>query len=86
MEDSRRPKKIYQWTPHGRRRRGRPKQSWKNQTEFMRSRNMEEAMAEDKTSVAFGNGWTALGCIDSNDNKLLLLSCIYSFLLDPLFS
>ena len=24
MEDSRWPKKIYQWTPHGRKRRGRP--------------------------------------------------------------
>ena len=43
MEDSRWPKKIYQWTPHGRRRRGRPQQSWKNQvTCFMRSRNEEE--------------------------------------------
>ena len=43
MEDSRWPKKIYQWTPHGRRRRGRPQQSWRNQvTDFMRSRNMEE--------------------------------------------
>ena len=27
MKDSRWPKKIYQWTPHGRRRRGRPQQS-----------------------------------------------------------
>ena len=48
MEDSRRIKKIYQWTPHGRRRRG-PQQSWRNQvTDFMRSRNMEEDMAEDR--------------------------------------
>ena len=48
MDDSRWPKKIYQWIPHGRRRRGRPQQSWKNQVmEFMRSRNMEGDMAED---------------------------------------
>ena len=31
MEDSRWPKKIYLWTPHGRRRRGRPQLSWRNQ-------------------------------------------------------
>ena len=46
VEDSRWPKKIYQWTPHGRRRSGRPQQTWKNQvTVFMRSRNMEEHMS-----------------------------------------
>ena len=49
MEDSRWPKKIYQWTPHGRRRRERPQQLLKSQgTDFMRSRNMEEDMAEDR--------------------------------------
>jgi hypothetical protein len=43
MEDSHWPKKIYQWTLHGRRGRGRPLQSWGNQvTDFMKSRNMEE--------------------------------------------
>ena len=48
MEDSRCPKKIYQWTPHGRRRRGRPQKSWKNQvTDFMRRRNVE-VMAENR--------------------------------------
>ena len=63
MEDNRWPKKIYLWTPHGRRRRGRPQLSWRNQvTEFMKSRGMEEDMAE--TSLAFGSGWTALGCLD----------------------
>ena len=30
MEVSRWPKKIYQWIPHGRRRRGRQQQSWKS--------------------------------------------------------
>ena len=46
MEDSR-TKKTYQWTPHGRRRRGRPQLSWKNQVmDCMRSRNIEVRMAE----------------------------------------
>ena len=36
-------------TPHGRRRIGRPQQSWKNQvTDFMRSRNLEEDMAKER--------------------------------------
>ena len=49
MEDSRRPKKIYQWTPHGRIRRGRPQLSWRNQmTDFIKSRGMEEDMAENR--------------------------------------
>ena len=49
MEDSRRTKKIYQWKLYGRRRRGRPQQSRRNQvTDFMRSRNMEDDMAEDR--------------------------------------
>ena len=48
MEESRWSKKIYQWTPHWRR-RGRPQQSWRNQVkELMRSRNMEEDMAENR--------------------------------------
>ena len=49
MKDSRWTKKIYQWTLHGRRRRGRPQQSRRNQvTDFTKSRNLEEDMAEDK--------------------------------------
>ena len=49
MEHSRWPKKIYQWTTHGRRRRGRPQLSWRNQvTDFMKSRGMEEDMAENR--------------------------------------
>ena len=41
--------KIYQWTPHGRRRRGKPQQSgWNQVTDFMKSRNMEEDMAENR--------------------------------------
>ena len=50
MEDSHWPKTIYQWTPHGRRRRGKPQQSWRDQVtgDFMRSTNTEEDMAEDR--------------------------------------
>ena len=53
MEDSHWHKKIYQWTPHGRRRKERQQQSWKNQVkDFMRSRNMEEYMGEGRhTSI-----------------------------------
>ena len=62
MVDSRWPKKIYQWTTHGRRRRGRQQQSWKNQvTDVMKSRNAEEDMAEDRhllRLVVDGRLWT----------------------------
>ena len=29
---------------------------------------MEEDMAEDRNLLASGSGWTALGCIDDNNN------------------
>ena len=46
MEDNPSLKKICQWGPYGRWRRGRPLQSWKNQvTDFKRSRKMEFDMA-----------------------------------------
>ena len=49
MEDSRWSKMLYQWTPHGRRRKGRPQQSWRNHVkDYMKSRNMEEDIAEDR--------------------------------------
>ena len=49
IDDSHWPKKIYQWTLHGRRRRGRSQQSWKNQVmDYMRSRNVEEDMAGNR--------------------------------------
>ena len=48
MNDSHWPK-IYQWTPHDKKKRERPQQSWKSQVkDFMRSRNMEEDMAENR--------------------------------------
>ena len=69
MEYSRWPKKIYQWTPYGRRRRGRPQQSWTNQvTDFMRSRNMEKDMAED------GYLWRWEWMDDSLAVQILILS------------
>ena len=47
MEDRRWPKKNYQWTPHAKRRSGRQQQSWRNQvTDFRKSRNIEEDMAD----------------------------------------
>ena len=70
MEDSCWQKKIYQWTPHGRR-RGRPQQSWRNQVmDFMRSRNME--------TLAFGSAWIALGCIDPNTNNIIIREKLYN--------
>ena len=54
MEDNHWPKKIFQWIPHGRRRRVRPQEQWKNQvTGFMRSKNMEEDMEEDRRHFGF---------------------------------
>ena len=53
MEDIRQPKEIYQWTPHGRR-RGRAQKLWNNQaTDFMKSRGMEEDMAEKPIAVVW---------------------------------
>ena len=69
MEDSRWPKKIYHWTPHGRRRRGRPQESWKNKvTDFIRSRNLEEDMTDDRHRFRLG---VALGYIDPNNKKII---------------
>ena len=49
MVDSCWERKIYQRTPHGRRGRERLQQSSKNKViDFMRSRNLEEDMAEDR--------------------------------------
>ena len=42
----------------------------------MRSRNIEEEMAEDKIFLAFGSGWTALGCIDLN-KEIYNIGAIY---------
>jgi len=57
------PKNIYQWTKHCTRRRGRPQLSCKNHMkDFMRSINTKE----NKISLAFGNGSTALSCTDYN--------------------
>ena len=47
--NSPRPKNIYPWTSQGRRRRERQQESWKDQVmDFIKSRNLEEAMAKDR--------------------------------------
>ena len=62
-------KAIDQWTTHGRRRRGRPQQAWKNQvTDFIRSRNLEEDMTDDRHRFRLG---VALGYIDPNNKKII---------------
>ena len=38
-------------------------------TDFMKSRNMEEDMAEIDIFGVFGSGWTAFSCIDPNKNN-----------------
>ena len=78
MEDNRWPKKIQQWTPHGRSRRGRLQQSGKSQvTDFMRSSNMEEERAEDRqTSLTF--------VIDRRLSDVLILIIIVHLLNNPI--
>ena len=50
-------KKIYQWTPHVRRRIRKPQELWKSQViEFIRTRNTYEIVAEDKISLPFEIG------------------------------
>ena len=56
------PKKIYQWTLHGRRIRGRPQQSWRNQDGL--HEKQKHGRRYGRGSLAFGSGWTALGCRD----------------------
>ena len=49
------PKKIYQWTPHGRGRKERAQQLCKRKmTKFIRSRNMKTVMAKDKLLWCLG--------------------------------
>ncbi|XP_044749747.1 uncharacterized protein LOC123310346 [Coccinella septempunctata] len=49
MGDERLPKQVLHWMPHGRRRRGRPRLSWREGiTGEMRARGMEENLWEDR--------------------------------------
>ena len=57
MEDSRWSKKIYLWTTHGRRRRGR-----RNNHGGTKWRTSWKAEIWEKI-LAFGSGWTVLDCI-----------------------
>jgi hypothetical protein len=43
-------KKIWEWTPHGRRRRGRPRRTWsKNNKEAMAARDLDEQDIQDRS-------------------------------------
>ena len=65
------------WTPRGRRRKGRPQQSWKNQvTDFMRSKNMEEDMAENRYLWRLGVDRRLLGVY-----VLLIIKILFIFLI-----
>ena len=63
MEDNRWTKKIYQWTPHGRR-SGRPQKSWKKPNDGLREKQKHgRRYGRRWTSLAFWSGWTVLGSI-----------------------
>jgi hypothetical protein len=50
MSEERWPKKIWEWTPHGRRRRGRPRRTWSNNIkEAMAARNLDEQDIQDRS-------------------------------------
>ena len=69
MKDSRWSKKIDHWTPHGRRRRGRPQQTWRNQVTGLHEKQKHgRRYGRGQISWAFGSGWTTFVCIVS-DNK-----------------
>ena len=71
MEGSLWPKKIYQWTPHGRRWRATPKQSWKNHV--MDHENQEHGRIHGRGYIllAFGSGRRGLGWIGPNKKCIL---------------
>ena len=49
MDDTRWPKRIFQWTPPGKNKRGRPRRSWNEGIrQTMRDRGMEEDLAYDR--------------------------------------
>lgn len=57
MEDSRWPKRMWQWTPLGRNKRGRPRRSWNEGVRAaMRERNMDEQQAYDREAWRLGMG------------------------------
>ena len=65
MEDNRWPKKIYQWTPHGRRKTAT---IMEEATDGLHKKQKPgKRYGRGWISLAFGSGWTALGCIDPNE-------------------
>jgi hypothetical protein len=50
MSEERWPKKIWEWTPHGRRRRGRPRRTWSNNIkEAMTARDLDDQDIQDRS-------------------------------------
>jgi hypothetical protein len=50
MSEERWPKKIWEWTPQGRRRRGRPRKNWSNNVkEAMAARDLDEQDIQDRS-------------------------------------
>jgi hypothetical protein len=50
MSEERWPKKIWEWSPHGRRRRGRPLRTWSNNIkEAMAARDLDEQDIQDRS-------------------------------------
>ena len=75
MEDSRWPMKIYQWTPHGRK-RGRPLTIMEEPTDGLHEKQKSgRRYGRGYTSLAFGSRWTSLGCIDP-DIKIIKIIII----------
>jgi hypothetical protein len=70
MSEERWPKKIWEWTPHGRRRRGRPRRTWsKNIKEAMSARDLEQDI-QDRSRWRRGCEKRRKGCrtLDDDDN------------------
>ena len=57
MDDERWPKRIFNWKPPGRNRRGRPRKSWNEAIrQAMRERNLDEEMAYNREAWKTGMG------------------------------
>jgi hypothetical protein len=57
MEENRLPKKIYEWTPVERKKRGRPRNTWKKKAnQSMDGRNLQEEDYLDRNRWRVGFG------------------------------
>lgn len=55
MEESRWPRKVLEWIPPERRKRGRPKRSWRDDIDgAMNSRNIAEELCQDRKRWKLG--------------------------------